>query len=993
MTQRPCWSDIEVGRILKPDAEEIADHIFDAVHCTTELQVADTSDGDRLSTSPEALIEGFLDSRRDYVQAVVLGESGTGKSHLIQWMRLHIPQDESTVLLTIPKTGTSLRGIVDRLIARLPLDERGTYEDRLRQAGTQSTSQAAKVSKFLDALAWAIEHGGLATDPVDIDLSALLPDVLRDPNFRNGFFLVPGSTVGAIVQHVFIDPDNRDGSAERREFGLGDLPLDGKSYNDASKRAKEAIDYIKGEEGMDARSIALMNLNLDAAIAQTLNFSADNLIELMNALRRHLATQGKRLILLIEDFARLQGIDTALLQALITPPGQGDERLCELRWAMAVTTGYFRRLEQTVRSRATFVVDMDLSKPASLPRLTAGYLNALRLGDGKLKVPRSSDAVPSNCARCEIRSSCFEAFGEVDGIGLFPFTEQAIDVMAGRTESLTAEGNFNPRRYLRSVLESVLWHHYEDLEHGEFPPDALLRRIGGSNALKPIDRQKLEQSDGAHFPRHNALLELWDGAGRIVNLPKGIHEAFGIPMLHDVATSISNIGANLKVQPITPKTAPTEQLLSPEVAELRRWASDNALLSQTLVTELRQLVFSALESYIDWDKLGYKKATVASPKGTVVVPFREVSINFKSQQTQRQSSLVTLDVSPDAALALEALLMNKHQGNWDFPDSGQLLANLLETLRMWAASIEVQLKSIYGGDKNWNPAIAALELLVISVHQGRRITIGDSQLETLVSRMWESSAPNAMKCIHRPFSDLNARLVSYWPKLLDILRNLLSGTKGGVAGNYLRIAPILKSVRALRIRSLQLTQIPPSESPSKELKELADIYRRTQSDLPNLLAEEKQAWSTWLSKTQESIPIEISIRVLADGLKAAIDDVVNQGISTGASRGKLEEILNNIKPLTLDQTLSHVRALKDANPADSLIRLSSIGESREAIDNLLSCAETFLQNADDATSNVRYQLEQQSNAGLRESELRIERSLEQLAHSLDEIMLLPGEGS
>jgi hypothetical protein len=312
---------------------------------------------------------------------------------------------------------------------------------------------------------------------------------------------------------------------------------------------------------------------------------------------------------------------------------------------------------------------------------------------------------------------------------------------------------------------------------------------------------------------------------------------------------------------------------------------------------------------------------------------------------------------------------------------------------MWAASIEVQLKSIYGGDKNWNPAIAALELLVISVHQGRRITIGDNQLETLVSRMWESSAPNAMKCIHRPFSDLNARLVSYWPKLLDILRNLLSGTKGGVAGNYLRIAPILKSVRALRIRSLQLTQIPPSESPSKELKELADIYRRTQSDLSNLLAEEKQAWSTWLSKTQESIPIEISIRVLADGLKAAIDDVVNQGISTGASRGKLEEILNSIKPLTLDQTLSHVRALKDANPADSLIRLSSIGESREAIDNLLSCAETFLQNADDATSNVRYQLEQQSNAGLRESELRIERSLEQLAHSLDEIMLLPGEGS
>lgn len=986
MTQRPCWSDIEVGRILKPDAEEIADHIFGAVHCTTELQVADTYDGDRITTSSELFLQGFLDPRRDYVQAVVLGESGTGKSHLIQWMRLHIPQDEKTVLLTIPKTGTSLRGIVDRLIAKLPTDEQVPYIERLRQAGTQVTSQIAKVSKFLDALAWSIEHGGLATDPVDIDLSSLLPDVLRDPNFRKGFFLVPGSTVGAIVQHVFIDPESRDGNTERREFSLGDLPLDGRSYTDASSRAKEAIDYIKGEEGMDARSIALMNLNLDSAIAQTLNFSADNLIELMNSLRRHLASQGKRLVLLIEDFARLQGIDTALLQALITPPGQGEELLCELRWAMAVTTGYFRRLDKTVASRATYVVDMDMSKPASLPRLTAGYLNALRLGDNKLLVSKSLSGVPSNCTNCESRTACFDAFGHIEGIGLFPFTEQAIDVMAGRTESLTAEGKFNPRKYLRSVLESVLWHHYEDIEIGEFPPDSLLKRIGGSNALKPIDRQRLEQSDGPNFSRHNALLELWDGTGTLINLSSGIHEAFGIPMLQDVTVPITTIAQIPKGQP-----SPVPLLLSPEVAELRRWASDNALLSQTLVTELRQLVFSALESFIDWDKLGYKKANVASPTGTVAVPFRQVSVNFKFQQTQRQSSLVSLELSADSALALEALLMNKHQGNWDFPDSAELLANLLETLRDWASDIEVQLKNIYGGNKDWNPAIAAVELAVISIHQGRRITIGDTQLETLVSRMWESSAPNAMKCLHRPFSDLNVRLVNYWPKLIEILRTLSSGTKGGVAGNYLRIAPILKSVRSLRQRSLQLSQSPPSESNGKELKELADIYRRTQSELPICLAEEKQEWSTWLTKVQEVIPVEISIGEVVGALKAVIDEVVNQGISAGISRSKLEEILNSITTATLDRSLNHVRALGDSNTADSLIRLFSIGDSKETIDNLISCADAFLQTAEAATSNVRSQLEQQSSAGLRESELRIESSLEHLVLSLDEILKLPGE--
>ena len=366
MRQKPCWKELEVHRILKPDAEEISDHVFRAVHCPTDLQVALTSDGERSLISPEELVARFLEPGRDYAQAVVLGESGTGKSHLIQWLRLNTPEDESTVLLTIPRSGTSLRGIVERIIARLPEGEREPYEERLRGTGVVMASQEAKVGKFLNELALAVQHGGRTTDPEDVDLASLLPNLLLDPTFRKGFFQTTGGTVDLIVQHIFVDPEQRDSGIERREFRIGDLPLDGRRYQDAARLAREAIDYIKDEEGMEARAIALMNRNLPAAISQTLNFSADHLIDLMNALRRNLAHQGKRLILLIEDFARLQGIDAALLQALITPPGQGEERLCELRWAMAVTTGYYKRLEATVLSRTTLLVDMDLSKPASL---------------------------------------------------------------------------------------------------------------------------------------------------------------------------------------------------------------------------------------------------------------------------------------------------------------------------------------------------------------------------------------------------------------------------------------------------------------------------------------------------------------------------------------------------------------------------------------------------------------------------------------------------
>lgn len=985
--QAPCWSDIEVGRILKPDAEEISDHVFRAVHCPTGLQIADTADGERMPATAESLVSHFLDPNKDFVQAVVLGESGTGKSHLIQWLRLNIPLDHETVLITVPKTGTSLRGIVERLIERLPVEERLIYEQRLRQSGTQTASRVAKVDKFLDSLAWAIKHGGLASDE-DRDLASLLPDVLSDPNFRKEFFLLPRGSVDAIVQHVFVDPELRDVSSDRREFMLGDLPLDGVRYNDASRDAKEAIDFIKGESGMDARAIALMNLNLDSAIAQTLNFSADNLIELMNSLRRHLAIQGKRLILLIEDFARLQGIDTALLQALITPPGQGEDRLCELRWAMAVTTGYFRRLEQTVRGRTTFVVDMDLSMPTSLPRLTAGYLNALRIGDSRLNQFPSSSPITSWCVQCEKKVTCLATFGESDGIGLFPFTKNAINVMSERSESLSGGRAFNPRLYLRKVLESVLSKHYQELVDGEFPSESLLKRIGGGNALRPIDRQKMEQSDPVNFARRNVFLELWDGKGKVVNLPQGIHDAFGIPLLRDASTTTSTdpeITEELK-----PKD-PLSKLIPTEVDAVRRWSSDGKILSQNIVNELRQLIFSSLESFVDWDMLGYRKAAIASANGNITIPFRQVSINFSNQQTQRQNSLVMLDVSIDSALALEALLMNKHQGDWDFPDGSHLFANLLETLRTWGASVQEQLKLIYGGHSEWDPFVAAAELLVVTTYQSGRVKIEDSQLDVLVSSMWEAKPPLEVRCINKEFATLNSRLISNWPKMLEMLRNLSSGTKGGIVGNFVRVTPVLRAVRSLRARSLQLSQIPPKDSQSKELNELIELYRYIQRELPICLTNEKNAWREWLLILESSLSDGVTFASLSKELKISIDQVVSQGINAGVNRSRLDEILSSISPVTLDRALTHARTLVESNTADSLIRLASIGESKTVIDNLIATADEFLKTATASASNQRVSLEAAGGAGLRESEVRIEIELDQLSKSLNEIYQLTGD--
>jgi hypothetical protein len=982
-TRMPCWREDELLKILKPDAEEIDDLVFRAVHCPTDLQVGDSAASAVVTKSPEELVNDFLDPRRDYMQLVVIGQSGTGKSHLIQWLRLHIPRDESTVLLTIPRTGTSLRGIIERIIGELPAEDRAPYEERLQIAGNHAMTQPAKVSRFLNELAHAIQHSNICSDPIDRDLAALLHHIFLDPNLRASFFMRPEGTTDLIVKHIFSNPSSRDQDESRREFRQGDLPLDVQSYSKAAQLTKDAFEFIMGESGMEQRAIKLMNAHRNIAIAQTLNFSADHLIDLMNTLRRYLARQGKRLILLIEDFARVQGIDTALLQALITPPKQGEEHLCELRWAMAVTTGPYTLIDDTVRTRATIVVDMDRSQPVSLQRLTAGYLNALRLGMRRLGEIPVTEVPASYCKSCEHRKDCLSAFGEVDGVGLFPFTQPAIDIMARRTGSLNTDGSFNPRRFMRSVLESVLKHHYVDIVQGEFPSAAMVRRIGGAMTLAPAQRQTLQQQDELFADRRIALLELWQGSGEIINLDAGIHEAFGIPVLRGAAVTTTESPDS--VQPAN-ESGDGQVRLPNHVATLRKWSDSEMALPSTVVNELRVLVYGAIEAYIDWDILGMERAAVAVAT-SAKAPFRQSSINFESQQTQRLKTMVVLDLKRNDVLALEALLSFKHYQHWDFPGGVQLFINLMESLANWSAQVEQQLRGLFGPQKNWHPVQACAELLALAHYVAGKVRL-DTDSETLAGQVWSWSELAPVAFASSALRPIAKNLTYKVPMLLTFLRAHSSGTKGGQTGRYIRMAPVVSAIRSLRARGLQLAFNPPDKSESPEVQGLIDLYRNVKDDLQAAVEEERQARAEWYRETSESLGVQTKFSEFVATLNTIINEVVDSGISAGNTRNPLEESLKELRTHSLDNAMAHGGAIEAANTSETLIRAGVIGAQGEEITKLLTRAENFVTAVSTSIGNQEIQYDQVAGQGLLESETRIAMALADINVALDTLAKL-----
>ena len=101
-----------------------------------------------------------------------------------------------------------------------------------------------------------------------------------------------------------------------------------------------------------------------------------------------------QLILLIEDFAKLQGIDRELLEAVLARPQQvGTKPLCAIRTALACTSGYFESLIETVRQRVTFSVNLDVGKvgkqslvnETSIQQFVARYLNVIRQEEAEIK--------------------------------------------------------------------------------------------------------------------------------------------------------------------------------------------------------------------------------------------------------------------------------------------------------------------------------------------------------------------------------------------------------------------------------------------------------------------------------------------------------------------------------------------------------------------------------------------------------------------------------
>jgi hypothetical protein len=193
-----CWDPGAVRQVINPFAEHISDSLFRAVHSDGDLKVSpqvgksfqEIGEASWADMTPPAFLADFLREDRPHALAAILGETGSGKSHLVHWMRLNIKPTKERVVLVVRKSGTSLRNIVKMIIAELPAEQQASFLETLQSAGDGTQSRADQNQQLLNDLAQVIREEVLPTDADEIEegLASSLPDLFQDPHMRKAHF-------------------------------------------------------------------------------------------------------------------------------------------------------------------------------------------------------------------------------------------------------------------------------------------------------------------------------------------------------------------------------------------------------------------------------------------------------------------------------------------------------------------------------------------------------------------------------------------------------------------------------------------------------------------------------------------------------------------------------------------------------------------------------------------------------------------------------------
>lgn len=632
------WPRLEEIKAIGTEAESLPDAVLLAVHRHVDIvrrPLTGTAEGHRVKE--DALLDFVLHGLKPegYLLAPVTGPSGAGKSHLVRWLEIRLRNHRDAArfhVIRVPKSA-SLRTVVESVlepVKHLP-ECSGLLGDLQQAASALTEEEAAAMFGTILELAliervrvWREQGGSVDGVPAAVLanhaplLAKFVQDPVLAPHFRECVY-------PRLLRRALRGRNEADGDADRPpRFEEDDLSLPSEFEDRLDDAARSTQTYYRSRlERSDGRAAAVAALNavIDSVVSRVFKLGqlsgGKSLQDMMKEIRRSLHATGRELVLLVEDFYALTGIQDHLLSFCIQEVVEEARPMCPIRTVIAMTDSALDGRD-TIKTRSEYewalvIEEQDEEKVVdALVELAGRYLNAARIG--RQRLIDSYDPVEGTVqtrytaeADDEDASDLRTAFGETEGgIPLFPLSRNAVHFLA-RKHLLHADRlQFIPRIALQRIVRDVLKARPQ-FEQGTFP--AGVEHIDGQAAVELTNIFA-----GLSAPlkdRYQRIIVCWGNDPRTVTelgqrLDPRVLEAFGLRPLK----TLQKPGPIPRPLPV-PAPGPEPELPQEDRAAavnakwrpvMDAWARGTRLdLAEAQV--VRKLVHAFVIASVDWNAL------------------------------------------------------------------------------------------------------------------------------------------------------------------------------------------------------------------------------------------------------------------------------------------------------------------------------------------------------------------------------------------------------
>lgn len=866
--------------VIKVDNIGAEDKYFRATHMPfSELEVREYYNGNEISSDVKDEDKVFHDlicnEHNQHRVIVVLGDNGTGKSHLIRYFYdkfihssaiYYNPNTEQVIFLR--RLNNSVRGVFAQL-----LDQRAIHnpeiEQRLRKFVSSSSSTADEAAFKTDILYSYIAavrgdgSGKVYSSTICRDIASFLGDsrvteyLLREdgPISRCYQVITAPSDQVMTANTIFSVNDFDEKKLLRPVIKQGD------------PQAQDFATTLKNDEDEIVKLVEYLNGFTRDVVQRSAGISSEGAKEVFELLRTDLKKQGKNLTLFIEDFTGFTGIDSELITAVSTPHTGMYSELCRVTAVIGITNDYFHQFRDNFKERFTHqvsVTERTFGSPDFLAQMAGRYLNAIYCEPQAIDDWYNHGGDISELPISDYQPPCSWDSVEINGktVTIYPFNKRSLIKLFN---SLRVK---SPRTFLISVLRAQLKEYFDGKAYGtswRFPLNPTSIPMENNAHASTIDRLPGFSSEDQN--RIKAVLAIWgDGTSNatrnesgnlfIGSIPKPLFDDIGLGAFEGIDVKGTYPPPPPVPQPPPPpKGKPTD--LELRIIDINAWFSNGDQLQyhSDYRTYIREFLVGINKSSgaIPWQDLGIPAYVVDSRFSDLNKIYIEGQQKVQNKNISKEDYLVFLERNAESKDLLLALCNRNYAKGWNFGNSAYYQTRTIVWLEKNKQDI---IEQVYSGAQGENLPIfrwcLALQYLKAAAY-GQPID-NSSPLTIVKSLMEPIKKDNSIKRVNDVWRSLEQFIEgqnAVYDSAVSLLRQASATTMGAVVFSkdvkdkkFYRTAELLQEAQYLEDHHWNIMRELPSVTKDNLLynpaKLLAKLYPRIEKVLEQEKVQSKQ---------------------------------------------------------------------------------------------------------------------------------------------------------